>query len=66
MVNDNSGDDKLHEDPQADEVGDVETAGETTAAATIGGSTNEKPVGADTLVKTQGPKTEDEKSTQNS
>ena len=33
-------------------VGDVESAGETTAAATLGG-TNEhaKPVGADTLVK---------------
>jgi hypothetical protein len=33
-------------------VGDVETAGETTAAATVGGGSGEtKPVGADTLVK---------------
>ena len=33
-------------------VGDVESAGETTAAATTGGSTAEtRPVGADTLVK---------------
>ncbi len=49
----NSGNDDLHEDVQAEEVGDVETAGETTAAATISGNTNEKPVGADTLVKTR-------------
>ena len=34
------------------DVGDVETAGETTAAATAGGNTTvEKPVGAETLVK---------------
>lgn len=33
-------------------VGDVETAGETTAAATIGGNNaSVKPVGAGTLVK---------------
>lgn len=33
-------------------VGDVETAGETTAADTINSSpANQKPVGADTLVK---------------
>jgi hypothetical protein len=35
--------------------GDVEMAGETTAAATVGGSGDEhnKPVGADTLVKVE-------------
>lgn len=33
------------------EVGDVETAGETTAAAAIRGPDNPKPVGADTMVK---------------
>jgi hypothetical protein len=32
-------------------VGDVETAGETTAAATVGGPSHTKPVGADTMVK---------------
>ena len=33
------------------EVGDVETAGETTAAAAISGPVDEKPVGADTMIK---------------
>ncbi len=33
------------------EVGDVETAGETTAAAAISGPDHQKPVGADTMVK---------------
>jgi hypothetical protein len=32
-------------------VGDVETAGETTAAATISGPADTKPVGADTMLK---------------
>lgn len=32
-------------------VGDVETAGETTAAATVSGPAETKPVGADTMVK---------------
>ncbi|HYE66089.1 MAG TPA: hypothetical protein VD966_10925 [Pyrinomonadaceae bacterium] len=32
-------------------VGDVETAGETTAAAVISGPTDTRPVGADTMVK---------------
>lgn len=37
------------------EIGDVETAGETTAAATLGGDTSDqRPVGADTLVKVAG------------
>jgi hypothetical protein len=35
-------------------AGDVETAGETTAADMISGPTNAKPVGADTLVKVEG------------
>jgi hypothetical protein len=33
------------------EVGDVEMAGETTAAAAISGPEHRKPVGADTMVK---------------
>lgn len=33
-------------------VGDVETAGETTAASTVGGdTTSAKPVGSDTMAK---------------
>jgi hypothetical protein len=63
MMNDNSRDDKLQEGLPSDSVGDVETAGETTAAATTGGSVNEKPVGADTLVKTkEEPDAEENKS----
>jgi hypothetical protein len=53
MVNDNSRDNTPQDDLSSDSVGDVETAGETTAATTIGGSVNEQPVGADTLVKTR-------------
>ena len=37
-----------------DTVGDVETAGETTAAAAISGPADTRPVGADTLVKVEG------------
>jgi hypothetical protein len=33
------------------EVGDVEEAGETTAAGMINGPTDTKPVGADTMIK---------------
>lgn len=33
------------------DVGDVETAGETTAAAAIKGPTDTRPVGADTMVE---------------
>lgn len=36
---------------EEDDAGDVETAGETTAAATISGPTDTTPVGADTMVK---------------
>ena len=35
-------------------IGDVETAGETTAAAAIKGPTDTRPVGADTMVKVAG------------
>jgi hypothetical protein len=35
-------------------VGDVETAGETTAASAISGPPDTKPVGADTLAKVGG------------
>ena len=37
-----------------DTVGDVETAGETTAAVAISGPADTRPVGADTLVKVAG------------
>jgi hypothetical protein len=58
-VNDNGTDDRLQGGLPADDAGNVETAGETTAAATAGGKSDERPVGADTLVKTQGePDTE--------
>jgi hypothetical protein len=39
--------------PEGD-VGDVETAGETTAAATISGPSHDKPVGADTMAQVGG------------
>lgn len=48
-------------DSPATSVGDVETAGETTAADTIGGTVNQKPVGADTLVKVADAPETDEK-----
>jgi hypothetical protein len=37
-------------------VGDVEAAGETTAAATVGGNNddNARPIGADTQVRVEG------------
>jgi hypothetical protein len=38
-------------DSAENEIGDVEMAGETTAAAAISGPTNTKPVGADTMIK---------------
>jgi hypothetical protein len=46
---------KTRDDEEArtatDGIGDVETAGETTAAAAIKGPTDTRPVGADTMVK---------------
>jgi hypothetical protein len=47
--NDTAQTDSTHGD-----VGDVETAGETTAAATISGPPDTKPVGADTMAKVGG------------
>lgn len=38
-------------------IGDVESAGETTAAAAIKGPADPRPVGADTLVKVEGDAT---------
>ena len=37
--------------PGEGEFGDVETAGETTAADTISGPADERPVGTDTMVE---------------
>jgi hypothetical protein len=44
-------DDSLPEETQRSEVGDLEDAGETTAADTIKGPTDTRPVGADTMLK---------------
>lgn len=45
-------DEAAPQDSTAGGAGDVESAGETTAAATLGGTNDHaKPVGADTLVK---------------
>ena len=44
-------DDAAQADATDGGVGDVETAGETTAAAAITGPTDTRPVGADTMVK---------------
>ncbi len=47
-------DDAQSDSAQADKespVGDTETAGETTAAATISGPSPARPVGADTMVE---------------
>jgi hypothetical protein len=50
-----SGDDAAHSTSTESDAGDVETAGETTAAAVAPtGDANAKPVGADTLVKVAG------------
>ena len=48
---DKTNDDAVRSGSEETGVGDVETAGETTAAATISGPTDTKPVGADTMVK---------------
>ncbi len=48
---DRTDNDAGEDDLMGDGVGDVETAGETTAAATISGPDNAEPVGADTLAK---------------
>jgi hypothetical protein len=46
-----SKDDAYPEASTQSEVGDVEDAGETTAAGMINGPTDTKPVGADTMIK---------------
>lgn len=43
--------DKSQTDLTKGGVGDVETAGETTAASAISGPVDDRPVGADTLAK---------------
>lgn len=48
---DQNSDDTLHEERAPSEVGDVEDAGETTAADTINGPSDTRPVGADTMLK---------------
>lgn len=43
---------ETHDEARAGGVGDVETAGETTAADAVGGDTTDRrPVGADTLAR---------------
>ena len=44
-------DDAAKTDSTKGEVGDVETAGETTAAVAISGPPDTRPVGADTMVE---------------
>jgi hypothetical protein len=51
---DKTRDDADPETPAQSEVGDVEDAGETTAAGMITGPTDTKPVGADTMIKVSG------------
>lgn len=49
--------DQTHEDPTASDrgdIGDVETAGETTAADTIEGPSDARPVGAGTTAPVEG------------
>ena len=48
---DGTNDSAAQEDSTAGDVGDVEAAGETTAAVAISGPTDTRPVGADTLAK---------------
>jgi hypothetical protein len=51
MDADKSKDNDTTETSAQGEVGDVEDAGETTAAGMISGPTDTKPVGADTMIK---------------
>ena len=48
---DDANKDTSETDLTEDGVGDVETAGETTAAVAISGPVDQRPVGADTLAK---------------
>lgn len=49
-----AGKDEAQAGRNASEGGEVETAGETTAAATISGPPDTRPVGADTMVDVAG------------
>lgn len=51
MDSDKTSDDVAIETSAGSEVGDVEDAGETTAAGMINGPADTKPVGADTMIK---------------
>jgi hypothetical protein len=51
MKPDKINDDATEADSTKGEVGDVETAGETTAAVAISGPPDTRPVGADTMVE---------------
>jgi hypothetical protein len=51
---DETNDDTTPDDSAQGDIGDVETAGETTAAAAITGPTDTSPVGADTMLKVDG------------
>lgn len=51
MDSDKTRDDAAPETSTQSEVGDVEDAGETTAAGMITGPADTKPVGADTMIK---------------
>lgn len=50
-MNETNKDTTTDDSAQEGDVGDVETAGETTAAAAINGPTDTSPVGADTMLK---------------
>jgi hypothetical protein len=50
----NGNDGAVRDESKHSEVGDIEEAGETTAADTITGPINPKPVGADTMLKVSG------------
>ena len=54
MGRDKTEDDADDAGPAGGGPGDVEAAGETTAAAAIKGPTDTRPVGADTLAKVEG------------
>jgi hypothetical protein len=51
---DRTEDNVAQDDPMKGKAGDVEAAGETTAADTINGPSETRPVGADTMVKVAG------------
>ena len=54
MDTDKTKDDAAQAEAESGGVGDVESAGETTAAVAISGPADTRPVGADTLVKVAG------------